>query len=175
MYGRGLPEEMSQYSSTDVPGMRILSSCSAVVITSSVRSSSSFSWAAASALCHWSGDYLNPGKRVRDDDVLAGNVADICGELKDEIQVVKLVWWALVSLLVEGEGERFVVRQDDEMPGLQHVTEIPHNLRSPGAPCLKHCTFAVLGLASWRRRRGAARHLAHPVGGLHPWWWLKHP
>jgi len=106
---------------------------------------------------------------------LAGNVADICGELKDEIQVVKLVWWALVSLLVEGEGERFVVRQDDEMPGLQHVTEIPHNLRSPGAPCLKHCTFAVLGLASWRRRRGAARHLAHPVGGLHPWWWLKHP
>jgi len=27
---------------------------------------------------------------------------------------------------VEGEGEWFVVRQDGEMPGLQHVTEVPH-------------------------------------------------
>jgi len=59
---------------------------------------------------------------------LAGNVADGCGELRDEIQVVKLAWRALVPLLVEGEGERFVVREDGEMPGLQHVTEVPHGL-----------------------------------------------
>jgi hypothetical protein len=43
-------------------------------------------------VCHWSGDYLNPGKCVSDDIVLAGNVADVCGELRDEIQVVKLAW-----------------------------------------------------------------------------------
>ena len=30
--------------------------------------------------------------------------------------------------MVEGEGERFVVCQDGEMPGLQHVTEVPHGL-----------------------------------------------
>ena len=29
---------------------------------------------------------------------------------------------------MEGEGERFVVRHDGEMPGLQHVTEVPHGL-----------------------------------------------
>ena len=29
---------------------------------------------------------------------------------------------------MEGEGERLVVRQDGEMPGLQHVTEVPHGL-----------------------------------------------
>ena len=30
--------------------------------------------------------------------------------------------------MVEGEGELFVVRQDGEMPVLQHVTEVPHGL-----------------------------------------------
>ena len=29
---------------------------------------------------------------------------------------------------MESEGERFVVRQDGEMPGDQHVTEVPHDL-----------------------------------------------
>jgi len=29
---------------------------------------------------------------------------------------------------LEGEGERFVVRQDGEMPGLQHVMEVPYSL-----------------------------------------------
>jgi hypothetical protein len=51
MYGRGLPEEVSQYSSTEVSGMGTFSRCSAVVLTRSVCSSSSFSWAAASASC----------------------------------------------------------------------------------------------------------------------------
>ena len=64
--------------------MRIFSSCSAVVLTRCVRSSSSFSWAAASPPCVTSGDSLNPGKCVRDDVVLAGNVADVYGELRDE-------------------------------------------------------------------------------------------
>jgi hypothetical protein len=36
-------------------------------------------------MCHWSGVSLNPGKCDRDDVVLAGIVADICGELRDEI------------------------------------------------------------------------------------------
>ena len=30
--------------------------------------------------------------------------------------------------MVDGEIDRFVVRQDGEMPGLQHVTEVPHGL-----------------------------------------------
>ena len=29
---------------------------------------------------------------------------------------------------MEGEGERFVVRQDGEVSSLQHVTEVPHGL-----------------------------------------------
>ena len=51
IYGRGLPEEMSQYSSTEVPGMRIFCSCNDELLTRSVRSSSSSAWAAASASC----------------------------------------------------------------------------------------------------------------------------
>jgi hypothetical protein len=43
-------------------------------------------------VCHWSGDYLNPVKCVGDDVVLARNVKDVHGELRDEIQVVKLAW-----------------------------------------------------------------------------------
>ena len=77
---------------------------------------------------HRHGDCLNPGKCVSDDVLLAGYVADVGGKMRDEIQMVELVWRALVPLLVESEGERFVVRQDGEMPGLQHVTEVPHGL-----------------------------------------------
>jgi len=29
---------------------------------------------------------------------------------------------------MEGESEWFVIRQDGEVPGLQHVTEVPHSL-----------------------------------------------
>jgi len=42
--------------------------------------------------------------------------------------LIELAWCAVVPLLVEGEGERFVVRQDGEMPGLRHVKEVPQNL-----------------------------------------------
>ena len=49
MYGRGFPADVSQYSSTNVSGIRRFSSCRAVLLTSSVRISSSSSWAAASA------------------------------------------------------------------------------------------------------------------------------
>ena len=79
-------------------------------------------------MCHWSVDCLNPGKCVREDVVVAGNVADVCGEMKDEIQLIKLVWWALIPVLVEGEGVMYVGRQGGEMPGLQHVTEVHHDL-----------------------------------------------
>ena len=39
---------------------------------------------------HWGGDYLHPGKYVCVDVVLAGNVTDVRGEIKDESQVVQL-------------------------------------------------------------------------------------
>ena len=71
---------------------------------------------------------LGCSKRVGNDTVLARYMADVHGELWNEIQVVKLARWALVSLLVEGKGEWFVVHQDGEMPGLQHVMEVPHGL-----------------------------------------------
>jgi len=47
-YGRGFTADVTQYSSTEVPGIRSFSSCRAVVHTSSVRSLSSPSWAVAS-------------------------------------------------------------------------------------------------------------------------------
>jgi hypothetical protein len=40
----------------------------------------------------WRGKYLDPGKRVGNDVVLAGNVVHVCSKLGDEIQVVKLAW-----------------------------------------------------------------------------------
>jgi hypothetical protein len=73
----------------------------------------------------WRGNYLDPGKRVGD-DVLSGNVAGFCSKLGDEMQMVKLAWWAPVPLLMEGETQRLVVRKDGEMPGLQHVAKVPH-------------------------------------------------
>ena len=85
MYGRGLPEEMSQYSSTDVPGMRIFFSCNAELLTRSVRSSSSSAWAAASASCYRCGNYLNPGECVCDNIILAGYMADVGCKLRDEV------------------------------------------------------------------------------------------
>jgi len=41
-------------------------------------------------MTYWSGDYLNTGKCVCGDVVLAGNMADVCGELRDKVQVVEL-------------------------------------------------------------------------------------
>ena len=41
-----------------------------------------------------------------------------------------------VHLLVEGEGERLVVRQDGEMSGLQHVPEVLHCFVARGH---RHC------------------------------------
>jgi hypothetical protein len=42
-------------------------------------------------MCYQSGDCLNPGKRVGD-DVLAGYMSDVRRELRDKIQMVKLLW-----------------------------------------------------------------------------------
>ena len=42
-------------------------------------------------VCHWSGDNLDPGKWLSD-VVLAGNMADVRGELRDEIQMIELAW-----------------------------------------------------------------------------------
>ena len=50
-YGRGLPEQVSQYSLAELPGMGILVSCSAVLLTTSVHSTSSSSCAAARVSC----------------------------------------------------------------------------------------------------------------------------
>jgi hypothetical protein len=47
---------------------------------------------------------------------------------------------------VEGEGERFMVRQDGEMPGLQHVLKVPHSLiNRQEFPVV--CTVVLLGRA----------------------------
>jgi hypothetical protein len=40
----------------------------------------------------WRIDYLDPGKRVGDDVVLAGYVAKVCRELGNEVKVVELPW-----------------------------------------------------------------------------------
>ena len=65
--------------------------CSAVVLNKSVRSSSSSTWAAASP--SWlTGTVITStrGNCVCDDVVLACNMADVCGDLQDKIQVVEL-------------------------------------------------------------------------------------
>jgi len=46
---------------------------------------------------------------------------------------------------MEGEGEWFVVRQDGEMPGLQHVTEVPHGLVDRQEPPVLRTVFLVCG------------------------------
>ena len=51
-------------------------------------------------------------------------MAGVGRELGDEIQMVKLVRLTIVPLLVEVEGERFLVHQDGEMTGFQHLSEV---------------------------------------------------
>jgi hypothetical protein len=122
----------------------------------------------------WCGNYLNPGKCVGDDVVLARYVADVRSKLRDEIQMVELAWGALVPLLVEGEDERLVVCENGKMSGLQHVPKVPHGLIYHQELRRMHCTSSVLDSASWRRRV-AVRRLVPVVLGRHPWWWLKRP
>ena len=49
-------------------------------------------------------------------------------ELRNVVQVVELPWRALVPLLVEGVYEGFVVREDYEVSGFQHLVEVFHGL-----------------------------------------------
>jgi len=74
---------------------------------------------------------------------------------------------------VEGEGERFVVRQDGEVPGLQHVTEVLRGF-------INRQEFSVigavllLGRAQLSGEKGEGlRDVLHSVGGRQPWRWLK--
>jgi len=55
---------------------------------------------------------------VRENLVLARNVANVRGDMRDEIQMIELAWGALVPFMLEGEGDCFLVRHDGEMPGL---------------------------------------------------------
>jgi hypothetical protein len=77
---------------------------------------------------YWHGDCLNREECVGDSVVLSGYVVDVGRKLGDKLQMVKLTWGAFVSLLVEGECERLVVRHDAEVLVLQHVSKVPHCL-----------------------------------------------
>jgi len=77
-------------------------------------------------MCHGRGDGFDPGHRVGNDVFLTGDVADVCCKLRDVVQMVELARRTLVPLLVKGEGVWLMVREDGEMPGLQHVAEVLH-------------------------------------------------
>jgi hypothetical protein len=74
------------------------------------------------------GDGLQAGKGISDDVVPARYMSYVCGELRDVVQVVELPRRALLPLLVECVYEGFVVREDYEVPGFQHVAEMFHGL-----------------------------------------------
>jgi hypothetical protein len=49
-------------------------------------------------------------------------------ELGNKVKMIELAKGTFVMFLSEGESERFVVREDDEMSSLQHVSEMFHGL-----------------------------------------------
>jgi len=55
-------------------------------------------------------------------------MTDICRELGYEIEMVKLLWAALVASLAEGVGQRLVIGEDHEVPCFQHTTEMRDSL-----------------------------------------------
>jgi len=78
---------VSQYSSTEVPGIRS-SSCKALVLTRSDRSLSSFSWAAASGSCVTGAEIASTRESAWRRRL--GQICGGCRELGDEVQMVKL-------------------------------------------------------------------------------------
>jgi hypothetical protein len=65
---------------------------------------------------------------VGDHVVLSRDVSHVGGELGDDVQVVELPRGAVIPFLLEGIGERFMVREYGEMTCFQHVTEVAHGL-----------------------------------------------
>jgi hypothetical protein len=49
-------------------------------------------------------------------------------EQGNKVKMIELARGTLVMFLSEGESERFVVREDNEMSSLQHVSEMFHGL-----------------------------------------------
>jgi hypothetical protein len=97
----------------------------AVFASSSFRSSSSSSWIAASlSLVTGGGDFFGAEKRVLDNVVLAGYVTNVRHELRDGIQEFHVPCRTCFALLLEGEFSGLVVRQDSEMTGVRHVTDV---------------------------------------------------
>lgn len=55
---------------------------------------------------------------------MAGYATNILHELRDLIQVFDVPFRTLFSPLLEGEFSGFAVRQDSEMRGVLHVTDV---------------------------------------------------
>ena len=67
-----------------------------------------------------------------------------------------------MPLLVEGEGEWFVVRQDGEVPGLRHVPKVPHSL-------INSQEFPVLCAVLWLSRTQLSGEICEGLPDvLHP-------
>ena len=75
-------------------------------------------------MCYGWGDFFDAEKGVVDNVVLAGYLSNVHHELRDGIQVFDVPCRTFVSLLLEGEFSGFVVRQDSEMTGVRHVTDL---------------------------------------------------
>jgi hypothetical protein len=58
---------------------------------------------------------------------LLGDVADVCRELRYEVEFVKLPGAALVRLLVETVSQRLVVGEVHEVPCFQYVSKVLHS------------------------------------------------
>ena len=81
--------------------------------------------------------------------------------------MVKLAGAALVALLAESGGQRFVVGEDHEVPCFQHVSKVIR--RWPATLCQMHDFSAAQCSSSSRRMREVARCFEYVVVTLHTW------
>jgi len=72
--------------------------------------------------------FLHARQSVGDHVVLPRDVADVCRELRNDVEVVKLPGSALIAFLAESVGQWLVVGEDHEVPSFQHVSEVLHRL-----------------------------------------------
>ena len=55
-------------------------------------------------------------------------MADVCRELRYEVEVIKLPGAALIAFLAESVGQWLVVGEDHEVPSFQHDSEVLYSL-----------------------------------------------
>lgn len=56
------------------------------------------------------------------------DVTDVCRELGDEVQIVKILWRTPFALSLESEAQWLVIRRGGEMTGLKHLSEVSHGI-----------------------------------------------